>query len=158
MLNNHTIVVSISKQRLYFCKNKKRIRKYSISTSRFGVGNKYGSNKTPLGVHEIANKIGRNAEIGEIIKSRRRTGKIVKRKDIQGDVITTRILWLKGLEKGINKGRGIDSYKRCIYLHGTAQEHLIGRPASHGCIRMRNKDIVELFNLVKRGTLVDIQK
>ena len=153
------ILISVSKQKLYLVKGEKVIRQYPVSTSKYGIGSKKGSNKTPLGVHCIVNKIGRNAKIGEIFKSRRRTGKIVKVKNrnVQRDVITTRILRLKGLERGINKGKGIDSYKRCIYIHGTAEEHLIGKPASHGCIRMKNREIIELFNLVKRGTLVYIQ-
>ncbi len=74
------------------------------------------------------------------------------------DLVTTRILWLKGLEAGKNKGSGIDSYRRYIYIHGTAEEHLIGRPASHGCIRMYNNDVIKLFNLVEEGTPVDIQR
>jgi len=112
-----------------------------------------------LGIHNIISKIGKNAKIREIFISGRRTGEIAKKdKKCRRDLITTRILRLQGLERGINKGRGIDSYKRCIYIHGTAEEHLIGKPASHGCIRMKNKDIVELFNLVKRGTLVHIKR
>jgi hypothetical protein len=111
-------------------------------------------------VHRIVSKLGRNAKIGEIFKSRRRTKKIAKfnRKRIKKDLITTRILKLEGLEKGVNRGKGIDSYKRDIYIHGTAEEHLVGKPASHGCIRMKNKDTIELFNLIPRGTLVNIKK
>ena len=74
------------------------------------------------------------------------------------DLITTRILRLEGLEPGINKGKGIDSFKRCIYIHGTPEEWLIGRPASHGCIRMKNGDVIGLFDLVKRDTLVKIER
>ena len=153
------IVVSVSKQELYLAKDERVIRQYSVSTSKYGVGNSEGSNKTPLGAHSVVSKIGKNAKVREIIKSRRRTRRIARMgKMSRKDLITTRILRLQGLEKGINKGRGIDSYKRCIYIHGTAEEHLIGKPASHGCIRMKNKDIVELFNLVKRGTLVHIKR
>lgn len=157
--DHYVIVVSVSKQRLYLIKGEKIIKKYPVSTSKYGIGNRDRSYKTPLGVHRVSSKIGKNAKIGEIFKSRRRTGKIAKacvRAD--EDVITTRILRLEGLEPGINKGKGIDSYKRCIYIHGTPQEDLIREPASHGCIRMRNKDIVGLFDLVKRGTLVEIRK
>lgn len=155
--DQYTIVVSISKQKLYFLKGEKIIQRYPVSTSKYGTGNKEGSNKTPLGVHCISNKIGKNAEIGSIFKSCRNTRKIAEVDiDSERDLITTRILKLRGLEKGINKGKGIDSYERCIYIHGTAEEHLIGRPASHGCIRMRNRDIIELFALVPGGTLVKI--
>jgi len=153
----YAIVVSISKQSLHLIKGKKIIRRYPVSTSKYGLGNKDGSNKTPLGMHCISNKIGKNAEIGSIFKSCRNTRKIAKiGADSDKDLITTRILRLRGLEKGINKGKGIDSYKRCIYIHGTAEEHLIGKPASHGCIRMKNRDVIELFDLVTRGTLVKI--
>lgn len=156
----YSIMVSISKQKLYLIKQRKILKKYAISTSKYGAGNKEGSYKTPLGMHCIVSKIGRNARYCEIIKSRRKTGKVakIKNKDVVEDIITTRILRLRGSEPGINKGEGIDSYKRCIYIHGTPEEHLIGKPSSHGCIRMRNRDVVDLFNLVKRGTVVDIQQ
>jgi len=158
--NQYAIVVSISKQKLYLIKGKRIIKRYPVSTSKYGIGNKQGSYKTPLGLHRIVGKIGKNARIGEVFKSRRRTKKIAKfnRERVKQDLITTRILRLKGLEKGINKGEDIDSYKRCIYIHGTPQENLIGKPASHGCVRMKNRDIIELFNLLKRGTLVYIHK
>jgi hypothetical protein len=136
------------------------LRSYPVSTSKYGVGNKEGSNKTPLGTHCIVSKIGRNARCGEIIESRRRTGRIarVKSVNVDKDVITTRILRLRGLEKGINKGVGIDSFKRNIYIHGTPAEHLIGKSASHGCIRMRNRDVIDLFARVKRSTVIEIKK
>ncbi|UCG92876.1 MAG: L,D-transpeptidase [candidate division WOR-3 bacterium] len=156
------IVVSVSQQRLYLIKRKEIIKNYPVSTSRYGIGNRDGSYKTPLGVHRISSRIGKDAHIGEIFQSRKRTHRIARISAAttgkEEDVITTRILRLEGREPGINKGKGIDSYERCIYIHGTAAEHLIGKPASHGCIRMRNKDIVELFDLVKRGTLVEIRK
>jgi lipoprotein-anchoring transpeptidase ErfK/SrfK len=155
----HIILVNISKQKLYLVKDAKVVKVYPVSTSKFGIGNKEGSNKTPLGLHRIVSKIGRNANRGEIFTARRRTGKIARRvRKVKEDLITTRILRLEGLEKRVNKGKGIDSFKRCIYIHGTPQEHLIGRPASHGCIRMKNKDIMQLFTLVPRHALVVIQK
>ena len=142
---------------LYVNAGDKIKKSYEVSTSKYGVGNKMGSNKTPLGLHRIAGKFGRNARLGAIFKKRRLTGKLVKL-GAGGDLITTRILRLEGLDKGINKGKGIDSFQRCIYIHGTPEEKLIGKPVSHGCIRMRNRDIVELFSLVKRNTLVEIIK
>jgi lipoprotein-anchoring transpeptidase ErfK/SrfK len=155
------IVIQISKQKLSLFKNNRFIKSYPVSTSKYGIGNYSGSNKTPLGLHRITSKIGRNAPIGAIFNKRRNTGKIFKvykKKEKTADLITTRILRLEGLEPGINKGEGIDSFKRCIYIHGTSDEGLIGKPASHGCIRMKNRDIVELFDLVKRNTLVKIEK
>lgn len=148
------ISVKILEQKLNVFSGKEQIKSYSISTSKYGIGNKAGSNKTPLGLHQIVSKIGKNAFPGTIFKRRRNTGKIARSSG--GDFITTRILRLAGLEKGINKGKGIDSFQRCIYIHGTPEENLIGKPASHGCIRMKNRDIIELFSMVKRGTLVQI--
>lgn len=145
-------------QKLYLFSRGQVIKTYPISTSKYGVGNKVGSNKTPLGLHCIVSKIGRNVCSGTIFKRRRNTRKIARINKDGGDLITTRILRLAGLKKGINKGRGIDSFQRCIYIHGTPEEKLIGRPASHGCIRMKNRDIVKLFDLVKRGILVRICK
>ncbi len=156
--DKYAVVVSISKQRLYVIKGKKVIKQYPVSTSKYGIGNKDGSYKTPLGKHVICSKIGRHARFGTIFQNRRNTKRIAKIGDDRNqDLITTRILRLQGLEKGKNKGKRIDTYERCIYIHGTAEEHLIGKPASHGCIRMKNRDIAELFNEVPRGTLVDIQ-
>jgi len=150
--------VSISQQKLFLYKKGKVLKSYYISSSKYGIGNQEGSNKTPLGLHRIAGKIGRNAVSGAIFRRRRNTGKIAKNCNSSGDLITTRILRLKGLEKGVNKGVSIDSFRRCIYIHGTPQEGLIGKPVSHGCIRMRNKDVTDLFDAVKRGTIVYIQK
>ncbi len=152
------IEVIISKQRLFLKDKDRTLSSYPISISKYGIGNKSGSNKTPLGLHRIVNKLGRNAHLGAIFKHRRSTGKIARINKDSGDLITTRILRLEGLEKGLNKGKGIDSFQRCIYIHGTPQEKLIGKPASHGCIRMKNRDIIKTFDQVKRGTLVLIKK
>ena len=152
------IKVKISEHKLYLISGNKVIKDYSISTSKYGIGNRVGSNKTPLGLHRIASKIGRNAHFGAIFKRRRDTGKIARINKDGGDFITTRILRLEGLQKGINKGKDIDSFRRCIYIHGTPEEKLIGKPASHGCIRMKNRDIIKLFSLVKIGALVEIRK
>jgi len=155
-----SINVSISIQKIYLYRGSKLIRAYPISTSQYGIGNKYGSNKTPLGKHRIYSKIGRNAPIGTIFVKRRKTGKIAKvsRKlqQTDHDFITTRILRLEGLEEGKNRGSNVDTLKRCVYIHGTTAEGLIGKPSSQGCVRMKNKDIVELFDLVRRGFMVDI--
>lgn len=156
------IVVSISGQELFLIKGEKVVKTYPISSSKYGTGSQAGSNKTPLGTHRIAKKTGRNAEIGKVLNYGPDRGKIAEiytdSTDVEMDLITTRILRLEGLEEGINKGQGIDSYKRHIYVHGTQEEGLIGKPASHGCIRMKNKDVIELFRLVSVGTLVEIQE
>ena len=131
---------------------------YPISSSAYGIGSVRNSLKTPLGAHVISEKIGKGAKIGSVFKARKFTGEVVEpiteRIDIKEDVITTRILWLDGLEKGRNKGGNVDSKSRYIYIHGTAEEGLIGEPASLGCIRMKNMDVIKLFNRVRKGTQV----
>jgi hypothetical protein len=155
------IQVDISEQQLYlYCRYRGNevVKTYRVSTAKNGIGNRSGSGKTPLGRHLIKDKIGDGALLGTIFKARRNTGRIATMNQPGPDFVTTRIMWLKGLEPGINAGRGIDSYKRYIYIHGTAEENKIGQPASHGCIRMYNREVIELFDLVTEGTLVDIQR
>lgn len=154
------IVVDTSNQRLYLFEHNQLKAKYPISSSAVGVGSAAGSNRTPLGLHRIAEKFGDGQPIGMIFKARRPTGKLatIQTKPIkgEGDDVTTRIMWLQGLQPGINEGKGVDSHARYIYIHGTPEEGLIGRPESHGCIRMNNRQVIELFNQVPVGTLVDI--
>jgi lipoprotein-anchoring transpeptidase ErfK/SrfK len=155
------IYISVKHQKLYLADKNKIIKEYTISTAKNGVGSKQNSMKTPLGLHTIKHKIGHNAPKNTIFISRRNTGKTAKiyyQGDAPADYVTSRIMWLKGMEPGKNKGRGIDSYKRFIYIHGTAEEGKLGTPASHGCIRMSNNDVIELFDLVKEGTPVLILK
>lgn len=151
-----SVTINIAQQRLYVMDQERIIKTYRISTSKFGIGNKTNSYMTPLGLHMIVSKIGRNARINTIFKNRRNTGRVARIDSEEGDHITTRILRLEGLEQGKNRGRGIDTFKRCIYIHGTPHERKIGSPASHGCIRMTNADIIDLFERLPRGTLVNI--
>lgn len=157
-LKNPRIEITISNQTLSLFDGEKFIKPYPISSSKYGIGNAAGSNKTPLGKHVIAKKIGEEALKNTIFKARQNSGEIAQIDQEEGDLVTSRIMWLKGLESGINSGKGIDSYNRFIYIHGTAEEKAIGKPASHGCIRMYNDDVIELFNLVKEGTPVDIKE
>src|SRR4030042_2842002 len=154
VIKKTTLLVLGKKQKMYVIHHGKVIKRYSVSTSKYGVGNKEGSNKTPLGWHRIKKKIGSKARPGEVFINRRRTGKIAENFKNCPDLITSRILFLEGLEPGVNKGKGIDSFQREIYIHGTAEEHLIGKPASHGCIRMKNRDIIELFDKTHINSLV----
>ena len=152
------LFISIENQRLYHIKNEKIINKFIISSSEYGTGNQDGSNKTPIGLHKIKEKYGKNTPINGIMVNRVFYGNIAKihtdkKKSILDD-ITSRVIWLEGMEKGKNKGKGIDSYYRYIYIHGTTEEGRLGTPASHGCIRMRNKEVIDLFNAVEVGTLV----
>ncbi len=155
------IRVLVSAQTLLLRREGKTIRSYAVSTSRFGVGNEEGSYKTPPGRHRVAGKAGAGAPAGTVFRERARTGEVVlpgpSSPLSSGDAITSRILRLEGLEPGVNRGEGIDSLARCIYIHGTPEESRIGIPASHGCIRMRNADVIELFDLVETGTEVVIE-
>ncbi len=158
---NIYIETKISEQKLYVMRDNQIWKEYPVSTSKYGVGNESGSNKTPLGKHKVREKFGAGAPINTIFKSRENTKKIaeisIKAEETGKDLVTSRILWLEGTEDGINKGNGIDSYLRNIYIHGTSEEGLIGTPASHGCIRMKNKDVIELFDLIPIGTQVEIK-
>ena len=152
------IVVKVNTQELYFLNNGVIKEKFSISTSLYGTGSEVNSYKTPLGRHVIAEKIGKNLPFGAILKGREWTGSIaniIKEPiDTEFDIVTSRILWLKGLEEGLNLGPGVDSMSRYIYIHGTAEEGLIGKPASDGCVRMYNSDVIYLFKKVDTNTQV----
>ena len=129
------VVVSIADQKLALVENGEPVALFPVSTSKFGVGDRPGSYATPVGMLEIASKIGANAPLGAVFKSRTPTGEILPPNSRGRDPIVTRILWLRGLEK-----RNARAYERGIYIHGTPVERLIGRPASYGCIRMRSRD------------------
>ena len=158
---NNEIIVDISEQRLYLYNNDNLVQSFPVSTSKYGEGQIENSFKTPLGLHEIKEKIGDKAPINTIFTARENTNKRaeiqINPKDTEDDFVTSRILWLDGLENGINRGVGVDSYSRYIYIHGTHEEGLIGQKASHGCIRMFNNDVIELFDMVSEGTKVQIR-
>ena len=159
--DNLSIEIDISLQRLYLVDNSTIISSYPISSSKYGEGSKQNSFKTPLGSHMIKEMIGDQVPKNTIFISRintQREAKIIHdQENSDNDYVTTRIMWLDGLEDGKNKGKGVDSYNRYIYIHGTHEEGLIGQKASHGCIRMFNSDVIELFNVVKKGTKVYIR-
>jgi hypothetical protein len=165
-LINLNIVINIDSQTMLVYYKNVVERQFKISTSRNGIGNVIDSYKTPLGKHSICEKIGEFAPIYTIFKSRQNTGNVCKTLNMpindNEDLILTRILRLQGEEPGLNYGytidsKCIDSYDRCIYIHGTNREDLLSIPASNGCIRMANLDIIELFAKVNIGTIVDIQ-
>ncbi len=151
-------LISISQQKLLLYDDSRLVKSYPVSTSKYGTGNRRGSLKTPLGAHCIRRKIGTGASLGAIFKNRENTRQTAwdisdETSDFE-DLITTRILWLAGLEPGINQGDGIDSFARYIYIHGTHEEHRIGQPASHGCVRMTGHDVIELYDRVRENGLV----
>ena len=156
----YKIDIDISQQRLYLKQNDDLIKSYPISSSKYGEGSTENSNMTRLGLHVINEKIGTDVPINTLFISRINTKRTVNiensRNKTKDDHITSRILWLDGLEEGKNKGKGVDSYSRYIYIHGTHEEGLIGEKASHGCIRMLNNDVIDLYNYVNIGTKVYI--
>ena len=155
---DEVIYVSIKEQKLYHIQHDSIIKEYIISSSVYGIGNTSGSNKTPIGLHNIRKKYGEKTPINGKMTGRVFQGNIATiytdQTKSKTDDVTSRILWLEGLEKGKNKGEGIDSFKRYIYIHGTSEEGRLGKPASHGCIRMKNKEVIDLYKLVEVGTLV----
>ncbi len=150
------LVVSIEMQTLFVCSDDTVVERYACSTSRFGNSNRENSLKTPLGIHRIREKYGAGAPPGRVFRDREDTGEDWDHKQNGDNLILTRILRLEGLEEGINRGPGVDSYERYIYIHGTGREDLIGTPLSHGCVCLRNQDVTLLFDTVPEGTLVYI--
>lgn len=151
------IHVSIPEQTLSLYNLGLLAARYPVSTAANGAGCNHHSGCTPYGWHAIKSCIGEGQTIATVFKGREVTGVAETLcDDSSDDLITSRILWLTGLEDGINLGADVDSYSRYIYIHGTAQEHLIGKPVSHGCVRMRNRDVIELFDQVAEDTPVYI--
>ena len=155
------IRVDLGRQRLeLFGKDGACIRRYAVSTGERGAGERSGSLCTPRGRHRIRARIGAGAPAGAVFRGRRPTGEVWSREFAAAhpgcDWILSRILWLCGEEPGRNRGGEVDTMRRYIYLHGTGDDQPMGVARSHGCVRMRNRDIIELFELVPAGTLVEI--
>ena len=152
--------VSLVAQRLALWHGAERIEEYAVSTSKHGAGELAGSFKTPRGRHVVRAKIGAGAPEGAVFRGRRPTGEIysaaLARAHPDRDWILTRILWLSGTEVGRNRLGEVDTMRRYIYIHGAPDSEPLGSPSSIGCIRMSNRDVVELFGLVAVGTVVDI--
>ena len=148
---SYRLIISICDQKLMLVENGGRVAIYPVSTSKYGVGDFRGKMTTPLGYLMVAKKIGDNAPLGAVFKDRVRTGEIVAPNSAGRDPIVTRILWLRGRE-----AQNANAFGRYIYIHGTPEERLIGRPASYGCIRMRSVDVVQLYSIVGVGAAVTI--
>ena len=150
-----TIIVSVKYQKLLLMNGSEILKEYVISTSKNGVGFEDNSYKTPIGMHRVVEKIGEFGPVAGIYKERKFTGElatiITDKVDVATDYITSRILWLDGLEE-----KNKNSKNRYIYIHGTHEEGLLGTPCSHGCIRMSNADVIELFDYLPENTLIDI--
>jgi len=152
--------VDLGAQRLDLLEGARVLRSWPVSTARNGPGELSGSEQTPRGLHEIRAKIGAGAPEGAVFVGRRPTGEVCTperaRAEPSRDWMLSRLLWLRGLEPGRNRRGNVDSMRRYIYIHGTPDEAALGTPASHGCIRMRNADVIALFDLVEPGTEVEI--
>ena len=154
--NELFLVQSVEAQKLFVCIADRVIAHYDSSTSRFGNGCRENSYKTPLGIHRIKERIGAGAPSGRIFRHRRDTGVDWDGASLEENLILTRILRLEGLEEGANKGPGIDSFERFVYIHGTNREELVGSPLSHGCLCLKNEEMARLFGSVTAGTLLYI--
>lgn len=149
--NCNRVIISVRDQKLMLVQNGTRVATYEVSTSKYGLGDAWGSMATPLGVLQVAEKIGDHAPFGAVFHNRRWTGEILRPNTPGRDPIMTRIIWLRGLE-----AENAHAYHRCIYIHGTNEEKIIGRPASFGCIRMRSLDVTALYNQLPIGAIVEI--
>jgi hypothetical protein len=148
---SHRLIISIRDQKLMLLENGGRVATYPVSTSKYGVGDLRGRMTTPLGSLMVAKKIGNNAPVGAVFHNRRWTGEILQPNAPGRDPVTTRIIWLAGLE-----AQNAQAFNRCIYIHGTPEEKTIGRPASYGCIRMKASDVAVLYDQIPIGALVQI--
>lgn len=128
------------------------LKTFRCSTSKFGVGEQAGSNKTPRGLHRVAQKIGGGWPVGAVFKARQLVG--FTWRGLPGAAITNRILWLEGLEDGFNRGGEVDTFRRYVYIHGTGNETALGRPDSHGCVHLASQDLLTLYDKLPVGTLV----
>ena len=155
------LVVSVASQTVSFfdrnfAPSRLCVKNFRCSTSRFGINQTEGSNGTPLGLHRVVEKIGGGWPVGTVFKGRQPVGYTWQ--GMPDAKITTRILWLEGLEPGFNRGGNVDSHARYIYIHGTGDETTIGRPASCGCIHLAANDLIPLFDLIPGGKLVWISE
>ncbi|MEO5717309.1 MAG: L,D-transpeptidase [Chthoniobacterales bacterium] len=145
------VIISVKDQKLMVIEDGKRAAVYPVSTSKFGLGDRWGSMATPLGWLQVAEKIGDHAPPGAVFHKRRFTGEILPPNAPGRDPIVTRIIWLRGLEAS-----NANAFNRCIYIHGTPEEKIIGKPASYGCVRMSSKDVTEVYAQIRIGALVRI--
>lgn len=147
------IIISVSDQTLALVDEGKLISQYPVSTSRFGLGDSTGSYRTPLGVLFVSAKFGDHLPAGTVIKNRNSTREIVTADAPGRDAIVSRIIWLRGLES-----QNRSAHDRCIYIHGTPEERRIGKPVSFGCVRMRSRDVIALYDRIHIGMHVTITR
>jgi L,D-transpeptidase YbiS len=159
-MNDRKLEIELTRQILTVLDGDRVVQTFPVSTSRFGPGERFGSLCTPRGTHAIRAKVGEDQPEGAVFVGRRFTDEIyndeLAREHPGRDWILTRLVWLTGREPGRNRGGTVDTLRRYIYIHGTPDTEPMGVPASHGCIRMRNRDMIDLFNLVEPGNIVEI--
>ena len=162
MIDNINLEISLPLQKLYLKMGDEVIKEYPVSTAGNGAGEQEGSECTPRGRHSIAEKVGSGCAANTVFVEREATGEIYShelREHFPGrDWILTRILRLRGEEPGINQGGNVDTFERFIYIHGTPDDTDMDIPGSHGCIRMRNHDVIDLFDRIEHGTPVVIHE
>jgi hypothetical protein len=149
--NSNELIISVRDQKLMLVRNGSKVATYPVSTSMFGLGDALGRMTTPLGYLAVEKKIGDNVPVGAVFHKRKLTGEVLQPNTPGRDPITTRIIWLRGLE-----AQNAHAFQRCIYIHGTPEEKKIGKPASYGCIRMKSKDVAELYDQIPVGAVVQI--
>ncbi len=148
---HHRLILSIPDQKMLVLTDGRPVALYKVSTSKYGTGDREGSYTTPLGHLCIRKKIGEGSPLGTVFHSRKPTGEVLPPDSPGRDPIVTRILWLNGLEE-----HNRNAFSRCIYIHGTPHESLLGTPVSYGCIRMRSADVKQLYDLLGLGARVEI--
>src|SRR6478736_7377974 len=148
---SNQVIISVRDQKLMLLQNGGKVAEYPVSTSMFGLGDSWGRMTTPIGYLAVEKKIGDNAPTGAVFHNRRFTGEVLQPNAPGRDPVTTRIIWLRGLE-----AQNAHAFQRCIYIHGTPEEKKIGQPASYGCIRMKSKDVAELYDQLPLGAVVQI--
>ena len=162
MADEHEIKVSVARQELTVLEQGHCVATFSVSTGKNGVGERNGIEQTPRGRHVIRAKIGAGQPVNSVFVARRPTGEIyspaLREQYPARDWILTRILWLSGLEPGVNRLGAVDTMRRFVYIHGCPDEDRMGVPSSHGCIKMHNDDIIALFDMLPYGTRVFIEE
>ena len=158
--SQHLLFVSIAEQKLYFFDNANLKKTYSVSTSRNPPSCVANSLGTPTGLHKIDGKIGDGEALCTVFRARKPCGLVCEQTpdEQEKNLITTRIMRLRGLENGVNAGGELDTYNRFVYIHGTNQEDKIGTPNSHGCVLLKNAEVKELFDIVNDGSIVLISE
>ncbi len=154
--NTTWILVNTSEGKISFCDRDAIVKTWHCSIGKNGTGSADGSGCTPLGIHRVVEKYGHGLPSRAVLKDRVFSGDVIDKTATAANMVQSRIIRLAGCENGINKGNGVDTYQRFVYIHGACREDLVGLPQSHGCITMINSEVIELFDLVSEGMIAAI--